>query len=311
MRLYYVVAGASILVLGGRQASTITSLADLVTEDLFRRILQFYWDRSAARRICKGEITEDDLNDPAAGNSGLTENMSKTLLQVAKYWCQVEPSQLKALAALAQAVRRPKQTGITIKNSNCLAQLDDPAKLRELLGLPKTLMDLAESIRDRRPVEAARLAGLAAAIELLLNIPLRLRNLARLRIGINLKYTGARGGLISRTHAFGVGDKEPAELGVVGGQGTRHAPRAIHSELPAYPGGPGKDVGRSRGPVVVPRADRKAADRCRLVGHVTDKGHRRAHRPDHQSPPVPQFGCETSVRGRSRRPGGPASSAWR
>jgi integrase len=233
MRLYYVGAAASILVLQGRRASTITSLADLVTEDSFRQILQFYWDRAAQRRIRKGEITENDLNDPTAGNSGLTENMSKTLLQVAKYWCHVEPDQLKALSALAQAVRPPKQTGITVKNSNRLAQLDDPSKLRKLLLLPETLMALAESIRDRRPVEAARLAGLAAAIELLLNIPLRLRNLARLRIGINLKYTGARGGLISRlvVSASETKNRQSCEWSV-GEEPARILERYIRSFLP-------------------------------------------------------------------------------
>jgi integrase len=101
------------------------------------------------------------------------------------------------LPVLRKAKPKRRKT-ITEKNARLLRELEDPVRRAKILHLPRHLMRLAPRLRDgwvevdgtehtARPLEGARMAALAAAIEVELHMPMRLENLSRLRLGVHLQ----------------------------------------------------------------------------------------------------------------------------
>ncbi|MDA8250229.1 MAG: hypothetical protein M0Z28_13795, partial [Rhodospirillales bacterium] len=117
------------------------------------------------------------------------------LLQVAKY-LKLPQQQMDDLVRLAADVQPRQQGRISARNLARLRQFDDPAMRRRLLELSKTLMKRAEKAK-KRTKRVAQMALKAVAIEVLLHIPLRLKNLANLRLGEHLKGDGSRAGRIT------------------------------------------------------------------------------------------------------------------
>lgn len=185
-RRYNLRQAASALVRLGRDPATITSLADLVDEVAFEAILQFYWDRAvAARTLAEGQPPRE------LQGTAQTTAIATALMSVARYHCKLEGDTLVRLRNMARDVTAPVQGQLSQKNRDRLRQFDDPVIRAKLLHLPERLMRQAEG-PGLRPCEAARLARVAAAIELLLHIPLRNGNLSELRLGVNLRYGDAR-----------------------------------------------------------------------------------------------------------------------
>ena len=103
------------------------------------------------------------------------------------------------------AVYRPKpQREITEDLSKLLDRLADPEVEARLLHLPQLLMHKARRLRDGwtnkagvdhppKPMESSWMAALAAAIEIEFHLPLRLHDLARLRLDQELFVTQASG----------------------------------------------------------------------------------------------------------------------
>ena len=197
--LYNLRQAASALVLQGRDISTILGLADLVDETAFEVILRFYWERAMASRTRPEELKAGHKPDPALGVTSQTGSIAATLMGVAKHHCKLDAETITRLRPLAQDVTPPPQKQLTAKNRERLRQFDDPKTRAALLHLPQRLKQyIEEREREKRihPLEAARLARVAAAIELLLHVPLRNANLTGLRLGIHLRYDGGRTGHI-------------------------------------------------------------------------------------------------------------------
>ena len=196
-RLYSLRQAASMLVLLGRDVATVTSLADLVTEPAFKAILTEAWERAISSRNARGELSDPENPSRESGVTAQTGGIASALMMIAKYHCKLDMIAVDRLRLLAADVSPSKQTELSQKNRDRLRQFDDPLTLAKLLHLPEALMQAAEAMEQSRPFEAARKARVAVAINLLCNIPLRVSNLARLKLGEHLKYSDTRSGRIS------------------------------------------------------------------------------------------------------------------
>ena len=193
-RLGCIRSAAAALVLSGRPISTIIGLADLVTPEAAEAILLFYWNRTSAARLARGDISDSEASQSSAGASSQTEGIAATLLTIARYDVKVEPDVLAQLKMMAADVRRPPQSGLTKKNRERLRQFDDPRVRLALLKLPGKLMKSALALTANpkiKPGVAARMAREAVMIGLLCRIPIRAQNLRTMRIGHNLKFPDA------------------------------------------------------------------------------------------------------------------------
>ena len=163
--------------LAGRIGDTasITSLAALVVPAHTKLILSTYLEASKDRQ-------------PTAYLRGL----ALTLVAVARHWVKVSDEDLQELLRLKRKLGTTP-SGLTEKNRRIVGHCTDPTMLRTLLKLPDALR---EQVRTRRLSPARRLQKMqiALAIELLLAAPMRLQNLATLRLDHQLQWPAGRGG---------------------------------------------------------------------------------------------------------------------
>jgi integrase len=158
-------AGITALVESGVKASAISSLADLVLPDHFKRILR--------RRL---EVV-------GGGENAFNRDLAEALVQIAREWVKVEASALAELKRLAGKVPMPA-SGLTDKNKGSLRQFDDPAAMHRLIDLPKRLWAEVKAGRPNFRTLAKAQAALAVAI--LSYMPLRPQNLAALTFDVHL-----------------------------------------------------------------------------------------------------------------------------
>ena len=171
-RRYQLRVLASALALSGREASMISSIADLVTPEAHEKILRFFLDRHAGK------------------TSPQVAQLAGLLRDIAKHWAKVEGPAFKKIRRVASKLATPRQ-GMTRKNRERLSAFDDPAIVARYLGLPEEIRrDVEKSkISDR---SRAVLAGTAAAIALEQVAPIRRKNLASLSLTANLIQRGNR-----------------------------------------------------------------------------------------------------------------------
>jgi integrase len=160
---------ASALTLQGRDPKTITSLTDLVEIGSFKDGLRFYLAR-------RGKVTSSIVD------------LAICLVAIARHHVQVDLPHLNQMRSITRRLARglsgSVNGGLTATNRKRLLHFDDSEKVRALLSLPERLMARAKKTRNRSA--AARLAQTAAAIEILLMAPMRLKNLANLDLERNL-----------------------------------------------------------------------------------------------------------------------------
>lgn len=164
----------------GMPIGDITSLAVLVELKTAKAVLEWHWRRAGRR-------TTDQ-----------TGVLSDTLRVIAKYHVRLPAEDLARLLPVLRKVKPRKRNTMTEKNTAVLRELEDPVRRLKVMHLPMQLMRLAAREREGwvdedgqehppRPVEAARLAALAAAIEIELHAPMRIENLSKLRLGAHLR----------------------------------------------------------------------------------------------------------------------------
>lgn len=155
-------AAASCLVHSGVPVSEIVSIATLVEVPNAKLILHFLLQR-------QGGIP-----------SGGVAQMGTLLAKAALHWAKVSPEHHVRLRRLAARVA-VQHSGMTAKNRERLRPFDDDSLVVEFVCLPDTIRKKVE--RDKRPPRLkARHAQMAAAIAILLVIPLRRTNLAAIDI---------------------------------------------------------------------------------------------------------------------------------
>lgn len=155
-------AAASCLVHSGVPASEILSIATLVESKNARLILHFLMQRQGGQR------------------SGGVAQMATLLAKLALHWAKVSAEHHTKLRRLAAHLAVP-HSGMTAKNRERLRPFDDDSLVVEFVCLPDTIRKKVEG--DKRPPHIkARHAQMAAAIAILLVIPLRRTNLASIDI---------------------------------------------------------------------------------------------------------------------------------
>jgi hypothetical protein len=162
----HVHAAVTALVDSGVSSTDITSLANLVTIENFKRILRRRHEMVGGR--------ENIFNHDLAG----------TLVEIARRWVKVDTVLLDELKRLASRVPTPV-SGLTNKNKTTLRQFDDPANLRRLFEFSTRLW--AEVKRDTRPTFRTLVKAQAAlAVGILCYMPIRPQNLWSLKFDEHL-----------------------------------------------------------------------------------------------------------------------------
>jgi integrase len=162
---------ASALVHSGVAVHRITSIASLVEPENFERGIAYLWKRAGSQR------------------SKWLSEVSNELANVARVWVRVDPVRYVMIRRVVTRLTPPREPGITAKNRQILRQLDDPAHVKKLLGLPKLLASIAGKVPR---VRAAYLMQMAVAIELLLVAPLRIGSLHCLRLNTHFVFAPRR-----------------------------------------------------------------------------------------------------------------------
>ena len=141
-----------------------------------------------------GWVVRFHLDRHGGQPSGDIHNFARALTSIAQHHVKVDDS---TLAELKKITRRlaPERGGLSARNRDRLRQFDDDRSVGLLLTAPRRLMIEA----DGRPAgdrQAAVLAQIAVAVEILLMCPIRLRNLAGIRTDRHLHFSrSARKGI--------------------------------------------------------------------------------------------------------------------
>ncbi len=158
-------AAITAVVESGVKPTAITSLADLVSPENFKRILR--------RR-----------NETIGGHENkFNRDLAKALVQIAREWVKVDAGVLGELMRLTSKVPTPI-SGLTDKNKRMLRQFDDPAVLQRLYNLPGRLWREVRNGKPNHYTLAKAQAALAVAI--LSYMPVRRQNLTALAFDVHL-----------------------------------------------------------------------------------------------------------------------------
>jgi len=168
-------------------ARRVINLATLVEPVNFKLVLGEYLGPGGERRA-----------------GAFVRGLAVTLFGVARQWVKAPASQLDQLG---QTKRRlgGAAPGVAERSRPTVEAFTDPAVLAALLALPDRLFAEAVGGRSLEP-QAVRKVQLAVAIALLLTVPLRLGQLAGLRLGHELRRPSGRHGPMS----LAVGGTAPA-----------------------------------------------------------------------------------------------------
>ncbi len=163
---------ASALVHRGRDPASLVSLAACLTLENFTEGLRFFYERFGHKP------------------SATTHNLSANLKSVARHWGGADEETLRRMAEITRKLS-VERSGLTQKNRERLLPFNDPAVCRKLLLLPLELRREIE--RGKLPDYRRRVLGqMAVAIEILLFVPIRIKNLATLEINRHLVKAGKK-----------------------------------------------------------------------------------------------------------------------
>ena len=163
---------ASAIVRSGVSISDVTSLAFVVELDNFKRGLQFMLDRQ------DGAVMEANFT------------LASGIKAIAKHHVKITDEHLKQLQRICSKLDQ-KADRYRKRNMERLAQFEDRRNIALLLGLPARLSRLSEK-PGPKPRSAALLFQTAAAIEILILCPMRIRNLANLDTDRHLRWIKER-----------------------------------------------------------------------------------------------------------------------
>jgi integrase len=162
------VAAARMAVREGIPIASLASLAALVHPDVAERVLDAYW--------------KADGSEPRT----YTIDLGWKLLSLARQVGGLDDADLERLDELRACLDEYRGGGLTEKNKAVIRQVLSGDVWREVVNLPAILMAQARLLKEQAPVKAAVIAQLAVAIAILVFAPVRIGNLARIRLDQNL-----------------------------------------------------------------------------------------------------------------------------
>jgi integrase len=174
MRWRELIATVRAAVAAGIPLEELESLRDLLRPDRVEIILDYYWEKNGER--------------PAL----YTIDLASKLLALARSNDLAEVD-IQQLDRIRSALEEYRSTGLTEKNRKLIRQIAQTDVWRKVVRLPQRLMAEAHIDATTKPHRAAVTGQLAIAILILVRAPVRMQNLASIRIGINLVRPGGPG----------------------------------------------------------------------------------------------------------------------
>jgi len=167
MRRRELIAAVRGAVAAGIPLAELKSLRDLLRPDRAELLLDHYWEKNGEKP------------------SLYTIDLASKLLVLARSEDLAE-ADIERLDEIRIALEQYRSTGLTEKNRKLIRQIARSDMWRQVVRLPQKLMADARMNAKTKPHRAAVNAQLAIAIVILIRAPVRMQNLASIRIGINL-----------------------------------------------------------------------------------------------------------------------------
>jgi integrase len=152
----------------GFALDTLTSLEALLRPEVVESVLDRYWAENG--------------DNPTV----YTIDLAWKVLALARSLGAFDHAQLKRLDDMRAGLEQHRQTGLTEKNRALIRQVLVDEVWRSVMQVPEQLFASAKRKHNSAPVQAAVAASLAVAIRILIVAPIRVGNLASIRIGENL-----------------------------------------------------------------------------------------------------------------------------
>ena len=166
------VAAARMAVKVGIPIGSLTSLSAMLHPDVAEKILDGYWT--------------DNEDAPTT----YTINLSCRFVGLAHAVGGLDEDALRRLGDIRFALEEYREVGMTGKNLGLIRLVLTDGVWSRVVDLPEQLMQQARLQRRHAPVRAAVLAQIAVAVAILTVAPVRLGNLASIRLGENLTKPG-------------------------------------------------------------------------------------------------------------------------
>jgi hypothetical protein len=166
------VAAARMAVNVGIPIDSLTSLKALIHSDVAEKILDGYWRKD-------GEVPKT-----------YTINLSCRFVALAHAIGGLGEDALRRLEDARFGLEDHREEGMTEKNLGLIRLVLTDEVWSRVVNLPDQLMQQARLLRRHAPVRAAVLAQIAVAVAILTVAPVRLGNLASIRLGENLRKPG-------------------------------------------------------------------------------------------------------------------------
>ena len=165
-------AAARMAVKIGVPLESLSSLSALLAPDVAEKIFDAYWARN-------GETPKL-----------FTINLARGFVGIAKETKCLDEDACGRLEEMWQALEDHRQGGLTEKSIAFIRQVMTPGVWQRVVRLPGAMMANARAHQAHAPNRAAVTAQLAVAIAILSMAPVRLANLASIRLGMNLSKPG-------------------------------------------------------------------------------------------------------------------------
>ena len=162
------VAAANIALRSGIPLERLDSLKAMLQPDVINLIIEGYWKQN-------GET-------PAV----YTVNLANRFLGVARQTAGFDPKALAELEDLRFALEAYRNEGMTEKNLAVVRLVLTPGVWGRIIRLPEYLLSRARGLKGTAPIRAAVQAQMATAVAIETAAPVRLGNLAAIRLRENL-----------------------------------------------------------------------------------------------------------------------------
>ena len=189
------IAAVRMAVKVGIPLASLTSLSALIHPDVAEKVLDGYWRKD-------GEIP-----------TTYTINLSCRFVALAHSIGDFDSDDLRRLKDARFALEQHREDGMTPKNLALIRCVLTDEVWSRVTKLPDQLMRQARLERRHAPVRAAVLAQIAVAVAILTVAPVRLDNLASIRLGENLiKPGGAQSNYFLSFNKYDVKNRVPLQF---------------------------------------------------------------------------------------------------
>jgi integrase len=177
----------------GAPIESLTSLRALLDPDLVEKVFDDYW---------QGERPKTYVID-----------LASRLLSVARDSGALNAAELTRLDDLRAALEEHREVGLTPKNKRVVHAVLSGKVWHEVVGLPERLLNEARKMLAHAPQRASLSAQIAIGIAVLTFAPVRISNLAGIRIGTHLtKPVGLAGNYLLSIPSYEVKNKVDLEF---------------------------------------------------------------------------------------------------